>query len=291
MNDPAAHPVINKISSQLNSLTPKAQVLGNYIMRYPKKAVFMTTKELANACDISEATVVRFVSTLGYDGYSDFQNALKDFVNSGLSLPERADIKRIKEPGTDRLYQGIMEELGNLQHLYEHISMETLNEFVEEFKKAHTIYVVGSRLSYTFAYYLGWSLTKLRKGVHILKGSDTTSFDLLANANCESLVILVTTTRYPNEMIKLARMIRRSSHRLLTMTDSGICPVVGFADNSLVVPCRSIPFIGNLSGMLSVIQYMVQELAGQLDGDLETYQKQLEQVYLENDIWFNIDPE
>ena len=290
MNDPISHPVINDISNKLDSLTPKAQILGNYIMQNPSKAVFMTTKELAQTCDISEATVVRFVSTLGYEGYSDFQNALKDFVNTGLSLPERADIKGIKEHGVDRLHRGVLEELGNLQHLYENISVETMNEFVAQLDKANTVYVVGSRISYTYAYYLGWSLTKIRKGIHILKGSDSTSFDLLVNANSPSLVILTTSTRYPNELIKLARMIQRSSHTLLTMTDSSICPIIGFSDLSLVVPSRSIPFIGNVSGMLVAIQYIVQELANKRGEALENYHKQLEQVYLENDILFNLEP-
>lgn len=289
MNDPASHPVINDISSRLDSLTPKAQTLGTYIMQNPSKAVFMTTKELAETCEISEATVVRFVSTLGYKGYSDFQDALKDFVNTGLSLPERAALKGIKEPGTDRLHRGILEELNNLKYLYENINVETMNQFVDHLDKSHTVYVVGSRLSYTFAYYLGWSLTKIRKGVHILKGSDSTCLDMLANAHPESLVILSATTRYPNELIKLSKMVRRSSHTLLTLTDSNICPVMQFADLSLVVPSRSIPFIGNVSGMLAVIQYLVQELASRKGEEFSDYQRQLELVYLENDVLFNLD--
>lgn len=290
MNDPSTHPVINDISNKLDSLTPKAQTLGTYIMQNPAKAVFMTTKELAETCEISEATVVRFVSTLGYKGYSDFQETLKDFVNTGLSLPERAVIKGIKEPGADRLHRGILEELNNLKYLYENINVETMNEFVDLLDKSHTVYVVGSRLSYTFAYYLGWSLTKIRKGVHILKGSDSTSMDMLTNAHSNSLVILMATSRYPNELIKLSKMIRRSSHTLLAMTDSNLCPVMQFADVSLVVPARSIPFIGNVSGMLAVIQFIVQELANRKGEDLVKYQKQLEQVYLENDILFNLEP-
>jgi len=290
MNDPASHPVINDISMKLDSLTPKAQTLGNYIMQHPSKAVFMTTKELAETCEISEATVVRFVSTLGYSGYSDFQSALKDFVNTGLSLPERAAIKGIKEPGADRLHRGILEELNNLKHLYENISVETLNQFVDHLEQSDTVYIVGSRLSYTFAYYLGWSLTKIRKGVHILKGSDSTCFDMLVNAPSDSLVILAATTRYPNELLKLSKMVRRSNHTLLTMTDSNIAPVIQFADASLVVPASSIPFIGNVSGMLAAIQYIVQELASRQGEDMADYQRQLEQVYLENDILFNLDP-
>ncbi len=291
MNDPATHPVINDISNRLESLTPKAQTLGTYIMQHPTKAVFMTTKELAEICQISEATVVRFVSTLGYKGYSDFQEALKDFVNTGLSLPERIAMKGIKEPGADRFHRGILEELNNLKYLYENINVEIMNQFVDYLNKSQTVYVIGSRLSYTFAYYLGWSLTRIRKEVHILKGSDTTTFDMLANAPSNSLVILTTTTRYPNELIKLSKMIRRSNHTLLTMTDSNISPVIQFADLSLVIPSRSIPFIGNLSGIMAVIQYIVQELASRNGEELADYQKQLEQIYLENDILFNLGPQ
>ncbi len=290
MNDPASHPVINDISRKLDSLTPKAQTLGNYIMQNPSKAVFMTTKELAEACGLSEATVVRFVSTLGYHGYSEFQEALKDFVNTGLSLPERAAIKGIEEPGTSRLHRGIMEELNNLKYLYENINVETMNQFVDHLNKNNDVYVIGSRLSYTYAYYLGWSLTKIRQRIHILKGSDSTCMDTLTNAQPNSLVIIAAATRYPNELIKLSKMVRRSSHTLLTMTDSSICPIIQFADISLVVPSRSIPFIGNVSGILATIQYIVQELASRRGKDLNEYQEQLEQVYLENDILFNLDP-
>jgi DNA-binding MurR/RpiR family transcriptional regulator len=259
-------------------------------MQHPSKAVFMTTKELAEACGISEATVVRFVSTLGYKGYSDFQEALKDFVNTGLSLPERADIKGINEPGADRLHRGILEELNNLKFLYENINVETMNQFVGHLDKPRPIYVVGSRLSYTFAYYFGWSLTKIRNEVHILKGSDSTAMDMLANARPECLVILIATSRYPNELIRLCKMVCRSSHTLLTMTDSNLSPVIPFADLSLVIPSRSIPFIGNVSGMLAVIQFMVQELAAKRGDSMVEYQQQLETFYLENDILFNFEP-
>src|SRR6056297_601615 len=115
MNDTASHPVIDDISSKLDSLTPKAQALGSYIMLNPGKVVFMTTKELAEACEVSEATVVRFVATMGYKGYSDFQDALKDFINTGLTLPDRVNLKGIDTPGLDRLQRGILEELNNLK--------------------------------------------------------------------------------------------------------------------------------------------------------------------------------
>jgi DNA-binding MurR/RpiR family transcriptional regulator len=290
MNEVASHPVISEITTKLDSLTPKAQALGNYIMQNPSKVVFMRTKELAATCGVSEATVVRFVASIGYHGYSEFQQALKDFVNTGMSLPERADIKGLKEPGLDRFHRGVLEELNNLKYMYETIDMEKMNRFVTYLDECENIYVTGSRLSFTFAYYLGWSLTKIREGIHILKGSDSTTIDFLTNAPEKSLVILTAATRYPNELIKLSKLVRRLGHTLLVLTDSAISPVIPFAELALVVPSRSIPFIGNVSNMLCVIQYMVQELASRKGENLIQHQKKLEQVYLENDILFSLDP-
>ena len=290
MNDNTSNDVIFQISAHLSSLTPKARILGNYIINNPARAVFMTTKELSETCGTSEATVVRFVAAIGYNGYSQFQQALKDYLNTGLSLADRLDMKVMEAPGLSRLHRGILEELNNLKHLYEKIDLEATNQFVDYLEKSNAIYFIGSRLSYTFAYYFGWSMTKIRPGIHIMKGSDTTTIDRLANAPEPITVVMPTASRYPNELIKLAKMIRRYGHTFLVMTDSKVCPVGSFADLSLVVPAQSIPFIGNISGVLAVIQYMVQELAVRNGQKTRDYQQQLEQLYLENDILFNFDP-
>ncbi len=287
MNDNPSHDIISRISALLGTLTPKARTLGIYIINNPTRAVFMTTRELAEACGTSEATVVRFVAAIGFNGYAGFQQALKDYLNTGLSLSDRLDIKDLEAPGLSRLHRGILEELNNLKYLYENIDLTTTNQFVDYLEQSCDVYFTGSRLSYTFAYYFGWSMTKVRPGVHILKGSDSTSIDRIANAPEKSTVVLCATTRYPNELIKLAKMVRRAGHTLLVLTDSDISPVIPFADLGLVVPSESIPFIGNISGMLTVIQFMIQELAARQGKQTRNYQQLLEQVYLENDILFN----
>ena len=306
----ASHPAITNIMNKLDSMTPKAKILGNYIAQHPGKAVFMTTKQLAETCGVSEATVVRFAHGAGYSGYGELQQALKDFVNTGLTLPDRSDINAInnssdinnssgindsndinsskREPGLDRLHRVVFEELSELRMLYETIDVKTMNKLVNQIVASPVVYVTGSRLSYAFAYYMGWAMTKVRKGIHIIKGSDSTAIDTLSNAPDSSLVVLIATTRYPNELIKLSKLIQRMGHTLLVLTDSSISPVIQFADLSLVVPLKSIPFIGNPSNMLCVIKYIIQEVAAAQGDQLKIHQQRVEQIYLENDLFFNI---
>lgn len=288
MTEKQSHPVLKGIVGQMEDLTPKGKILGTYIIQNPRKAVFMTTKDLSEACAVSEATVVRFVGQLGYEGYGAFLQALRDFVDSGMTLPDRADLPGMKGPGTDLLHRVIFEEMGNLRHFYESIDMKILEQIVAQLEESPAAYVIGSRVSFTFAYYLGWSLTKVRRGVHILKGSDSTAIDWLTNAPDESLVVIIATSRYPNELIKLGKVSRRLHHRLLVITDNRLCPVIPFANLSLVVPSRSIPLIGYPTTISCIINYLILALVNRKSPMLEAHQEKLEQMYLENDVLFNL---
>jgi len=281
--------MMKRLVEQQHSLTPKGRILGKYILDNPRKAVFMTTKELAQTCDVSEATVVRFVSQLGYQTYSVFQQSLRDFVDTELTLLDRTALSGIKGPGTDRLSRVLYEEMDNLKQFFESIDMDDLNKVVDYLEKSKSIYVIGSRLSYTFAYYLGWSLTKVRRNVRILKGSDSAAIDWLSIAEPDSLAIIIATSRYPNELIKLGQIVRRLEHTLLVITDSSLCPLTQFAHLSLVAPSKHIPFIGSPTTISCIINYLVLELASRNGGRLKNHQEKLEQAYRENDILFNLD--
>jgi DNA-binding MurR/RpiR family transcriptional regulator len=288
MSDHSSHPVIKKIIDHRDALTPKGRILGDFIIQHPRKAVFMTTKELGEACRVSEATVVRFVSQLDFDGYGDFLQALRDFVDTGLSLPDRVDLPGLNGPGPARLQHVLLEEMSNLRQLYETLDMEALAGLVTHLRESPAVYVIGSRISFAFAYYLGWSLTKVRKGVHILKGSDSAAIDWLTNAPEKSLVVLFAVSRYPNELIRMGKVARRLDHTLMVITDSTLCPLIPFAHGSLVAPSKSIPLIGYPTAIACIINYLILELATLKDERLRAHQEQLEQVYRENDILFSM---
>ena len=282
------HPFIDKITAKLDDLTPKGRILGAYIISEPRKAVFMTTKELAEACEVSEATVVRFVSGIGYDRYSDFQQALRDFVDTELTLLERLDITDMQAPGAVRFRQTVTEEIDNLQQLYNALDVKTMETVVDVLNHRVPVHVIGSRLSYTMAYYMGWAMTKVRGNIRILKGSDRTTIDWLTIAPAESVTVIVATSRYPNELIRLGKLVKRLGQTLVVITDSATCPVLQFADHQLVAASKHIPYLGSPTPMSCLINFLVHELASRQGDALKEHQAMLEQSYWENDVLFNV---
>jgi len=283
-----ANMLLQRISSHRTDLTPKARLIGDYILSNPRKVIFMTTKELSRAARVSEATVIRFVNQLGYKGYGDFLQELRDVIDTELTLIDRVGLTDMKAPESERFRRVVFSEIDNLKQLHESLDLDKVNRAVELLYAGSAVYVVGSRLSYTFAYYLGWSLTKIRTKVHIMRGSDSTCIDFLTIAPDASLVVIFATTRYPNELIRLGKLAKRLGQTLLVITDGALCPLIPFADLSIIAPSRHIPLIGSPTTLSCLINFLVVELAARCGADLKLHQEKLEKVYLENDVLFNL---
>ena len=75
MND-----LITKIQSELPGFSKGQKQIARFILEHYDKAAFMTASRLGVTVGVSESTVVRFATELGYDGYPHLQSALDGHV-------------------------------------------------------------------------------------------------------------------------------------------------------------------------------------------------------------------
>jgi DNA-binding MurR/RpiR family transcriptional regulator len=276
------------IHEKYDTLTTKGKHLADFVLTSPDKAVFMTTRQLAAAVNTSEATVVRFVRQLGFKNYAVFINTLRDLIDRELTLVERGRMSHLVAGSDDaELDRLINQDIRNIKAMHKSIDPAVATAVRSELKSAPAVYVMGSRLSYSSAHYMGWTLSKIRPGVSILNGSDRTSMDQMIMAPPGSVVVVIATSRYPNELVRLGKIPRRRGLRQVLITDSVSCPLVQFSDHVLITPQKSIPFLGTPVSMISLIHYLLHTLASEMGDEVKRHQEKLDQAYLENDIWFN----
>jgi len=280
--------ILNKcINNCYPNLTAKGKKLADFVLSSPDKAVFMTTRKLAGAVGVSEATVVRFVRQLGYASYAMFIKALREVIDTELNLLERGRLTSSVVRSDDGELERITnQDIENIQLMCKRISLTEVKKIKKILKESVQVHVIGSRLSYAPAYYLAWTLTKIRKNVNIFEGSDRTNIDRIIFASKKSAVVVVATSRYPNELIRMGKLAKRQKLKLILLTDSSSCPLVQFSDHVLIAPLQTIPFLGNPASLISLINYLVHSLAEDMGEKLKIHQEQLEQAYLENDVLF-----
>lgn len=280
---------LNKIiNKHYSELTSKGKILAEFVMSNPDKAVFMTTRKLAAAVGASEATVVRFVRQLKYESYALFIQALKELIDTELTLIERNRLTNPVVRSEDAELERITnQDIENIKAMAKNIDLTKVKKIRKILKESEAVYMIGSRLSYAPAFYMGWTLAKLRKNVRVFKGSDRTTIDQLVFACRKTAVVIIATSRYPNEIIRMGKLAQRHKLKLILITDSSSCPLIQFSDHVLIAPLKAIPFLGNPASMISLINYLVHTLATEMGKDLKIHQEKLEQAYLENDILFS----
>ena len=289
MNIPEAQTLMERLNTLEEGFTPKNRALAAYVVGRPREAVFMTARELAANCGVSDATVIRFVHHLGYGGYPEFIQALRDLLDSEFTMMDRVDLISRHGLGADQYHRVISQEIENLRSLYDGLDPERLDRVAEELIKAPRVDIVGARLSYTYAYYLGWSLGKLRKRVRTHDGCDSWSIDLVTQLPDEALLVFIATSRYPNVLLRLARLARRLRRRIVLIADSNNCPLIQFADQVLIAPFKRFPLYNSPSTLAAMINCLVVGMISKMGHDLREHQSMLEQMYRENDIFFNLD--
>ncbi len=280
---------LNKIiNKRYSELTSKGKMLAEFVMSNPDKAVFMTTRKLAAAVGTSEATVVRFVRQLNFESYALFIQALRDLIDTELTLIERNRLANPVVRSEDAELERITnQDIENIRAMSKNIDLAEVKKIRKVLKESEAVYIIGSRLSYAPAYYMGWTMAKIRKNVSIFKGSDRTTIDQLIFAPQKTAVVFVTASRYPNEIIRIGKFAKRHKLKMILLTDSSSCPLIQFSDHVLIAPLKTIPFLGNPASQISLINYLVHTLATDMGKELKIHQEKLEQAYLENDILFN----
>lgn len=87
MND-----LITKIQSELPGFSKGQKQIARFILEHYDKAAFMTASRLGVTVGVSESTVVRFATELGYDGYPHLQRALQEMIRNKLTSVQRMEV-------------------------------------------------------------------------------------------------------------------------------------------------------------------------------------------------------
>ena len=77
--------IVSRINEKYSGMSKGHKAIAAYILDHYDQAVFMTAAKLGEALSISESTVVRFASGLGYGGYPQMQEALAAWVKGKLN--------------------------------------------------------------------------------------------------------------------------------------------------------------------------------------------------------------
>ena len=277
--------LISKINENYGKMSKGQKLLANYIIDNYDKAVFLTAAKLGDILGVSESTVVRFASFIGYKGYPEFQQALEEMVRTKLNTTERIELTNggIEQNGV--LRSVLSADALKVKNTMESIDEAAFENAVEAINSARRIYIVGLRTCAPLASFLAFYLNMIFDNVINLQTSSTSElFEQMIHINEEDCIIGISFPRYSMRTLKALEFANNRRAHVVTITDSIHSPMNLYSSCNLIAESGMHYVVDSLVAPLSVINALIVELCNRNQSTVANNLDMIENIW--NDYQF-----
>lgn len=132
------------LSENYKNLTKSEKQIADYLRKNQDESAFLSAGELAARLDLSEATLVRFARSLGFDSYPAMREVLQENFRRRVthSARLRSRLDDLREAG-DIFERLVVSEMDYMTQSLESVSREALHQAVSLMEDRRRIYIFG----------------------------------------------------------------------------------------------------------------------------------------------------
>jgi len=239
------------------------RAIADYVLRNQVRVTALGIEELADACDVSTATISRFARDLGFKNYAAMRGAVAETLQSVLQPVEklRSTIARRAAKASPAL-----ESLGYAEASITATSRALAGTQIDRIgamlTKARTVYVLGFGLSSFLAGALAMHLQPFCRHVVEVAASGGTEVAAshLATITDRDVLVVISLPRYTLDVVPLTRFARDAGATIVSITDSPASPLAELGHHVLYAHSTHPVLPSSSSAALAVIEALAVSL-------------------------------
>ena len=286
MNNKNTNKLLNKIDKNYEQMSKGQKLLADYILKNYDKAVFLTAAKLGKVVGVSESTVVRFATQLGYQVYPGFQKALEELVRNKLNSIQRMEVTYGRISQSEILASVLQSDIEKIKLTLANMDQNAFELAVETILNAKRIYVVGIRSCAPLANFLSFYLNLIFDNVtSVHTNSSSEIFEQLIRIGAEDVIIGISFPRYSMRTLKALEFASNRKAKVITLTDSVHSPMTLYSSCNLIARSDMASIVDSLVAPLSVVNALVVALCMKKQKDVIATLETLEQIWDEYQVY------
>ena len=282
----------NDLTSRINecygSLSKGQKILATYITDNYDKAVFLTAAKMGQVVGVSESTVVRFATHLGYKGYPEFQKALEEMVRNKLNSIQRMEVTYGRISQSHILETVLQSDQEKIKDTLEHIDEYAFELAVDTIIKAKHIYIVGIRSCAPLAAFMAFYFNLMFENVTLLQTNNSSElFEQMVRISKDDVIIGISFPRYSMRTLKAMEFANNRNAKVITLTDSVHSPMNLYSSCNLIARSDMASIVDSLVAPLSVINALIVALCMKKQGEVAKTLETLEDIWNEYQVYEN----
>ena len=278
--------------SIINEAYPKMskghKIIAAYIVDKYDQAVFMTAAKLGEAVGVSESTVVRFATGLGFDGFPEFMKALEEWYKSKVNSVQKIGAKYGRASQSELLTSVLNSDMEKIEDTIENLDVASFEMAVDFILEAKHVYVVGLRSCEPLAQFLHFYLNMIRSDVILLNTTSVSEmFEQMIRIDDEDCIIGISFPRYSMRTLKAMEFANDRNAKVITITDSVHSPMNLYSSCNLLARSDMVSIVDSLVAPLSVINALVVALCLKRPREVKQNLENLEQAWNNYQVYLN----
>ncbi len=278
--------ISQRISKVYHTFSKGHKKIANAVLNDYDKVAYMTAYRLGKHVGVSESTVVRFASVLGYEGYSDFQHAIQELVRTKLTPNQRIEITKQRIGKGDILENVMHSDIDKIKYTLDNIDRDAFYKSVDAILSAKSIYIIGARSSEPVARILQYNLSLIFDNVKFINATSTAEvFEQMFSINSYDVLIAFSFPRYSSKVVNAVKFAQSKDATTVAVTDSIISPLVQYAAYTLLAQSDMASFMDSLVAPISIINAIIVEITGRREKKITERFDMLEKIWDEYDVY------
>lgn len=279
-----------RIQKKMATFSKGQRLIAKYIMEHYDRVAFMTASRLGATVGVSESTVVRFATEIGYTGYPELQQAMQEMIRNKLTSVQRMNVTANRIGTNDILDSVFTQDMDIIRCTMEETSHENFYAAADAIANARRVYVLGARSSLALATFISYYLKLLLENVILVQStSEAEIFEQMIRIDEGDVVIGISFPRYSRKAVKAMNFARKSGAKVVAITDSSLSPLAQPADYLLLARSDIASIVDSLCAPLSLINALIVTIAMKRKKDAEETFTKLEGLWDEYNVYEKVD--
>lgn len=285
-NETTTNELLLRIKEKYKKMSKGQRRLADYVCNDYDKAVFLTAAKLGEIVGVSESTVVRFATQLGYKGYPGFQKALEELVRNKLNSIQRMEVTYGRISQSEILETVLQSDIDKIKMTLADIDHKAFDLAIDTLLNARRVYVIGIRSCAPLASFLGFYLNLVCDNVSVVDvNSSSEIFEQLIRIGQDDVVIGISFPRYSMRTLKALEFANNRNAKVITLTDSVHSPMNLYSSCNLIARSDMASIVDSLVAPLSVINALVVALCMKKQKEVVATLETLEKIWDEYQVY------
>lgn len=281
-----SHDLLNQIQSLYPTFSKGQKYIAKFILEHYDKAAYMTASKLGNIVGVSESTVVRFASEIGFDGYPQLQKSLQELIRNKLTSVQRIEVSNGRLGMGDIFENVLNSDIEKIKKTLVELSREDFYGAVDAIVGASKIYILGIRSASALANFLGYYFNLMFDNVKLVHTSGSSEvYEQIMRVNHNDVVIGISFPRYSRSTVKALKFASGHGASVISITDSRQSPLFDLSNYCLLAKSDMASFVDSLVAPLSLINALVVAVGMKCQEQVYTSFAQLERVWDEYEVY------